>query len=78
MIWTAEEYIAHMTFQNAGREFFTELFGPLIGLDNQWREQGASEKEITLDAFGWDYVIYAGVPFDYTVRSGIIPQVYSC
>ena len=35
---------------------FSELFGPLIGLDDEWRQQGASEDEINMTAFNWDYV----------------------
>ena len=77
MLWTAEEYIRHMTFRETKREFFTELFGLLINLDSQWRQQGASEEEINLEAFGWDYVKYAVVPVDYTVRSGIEPRILS-
>ena len=77
MIWSSEEYISHMTFRESDHEFFTELFGLLINLDDEWRTQGASEDEISLKAFGWDYVKYAVVPFDYTVRSGIRPHVLS-
>ena len=41
---------------------FVELFGPLIGLPEEWRAQGASEDEIEMVAFDWDYVqrIHAG------------------
>ena len=53
MIWTREEYLAHMTFEASPREMFCELFGPLVGLDAEWRAQGASEDEISLRAFGW-------------------------
>ena len=35
---------------------FVELFGPLIGLEDEWRAAGAREEEITLAAFDWDYV----------------------
>jgi hypothetical protein len=33
-----------------------ELFGPLVGLEAEWRAQGASEAEIDLTAFDFDYV----------------------
>ncbi len=56
MIWNREQYIAHCLFQYTGREMFCELFGPLVGLDDEWRAQGASEKEIAMIAFDWDYV----------------------
>ena len=35
-----------MTFGHAPRPMFTELFGPLVGLDAEWRAQGAAEAEI--------------------------------
>ncbi len=35
---------------------FVELFGPLIGLPEEWRAQGAAEDEIGMTAFDWDYV----------------------
>ena len=58
MIWNREEYIAHMTFQNVGREMFTEQFGPLAMLADEWKAAGVSEKELNLSAFGWDNVKY--------------------
>ena len=60
MVWSREEYIAHMTFEYTGKEMFTELFGLLIGLDKEWESQGALPEEIDLSAFGWDSVLYAG------------------
>ncbi len=56
MKWDREEYIEMMTFGAAPRPMFSELFGPLIGLDREWREQGADEREIEMIAFDWDYV----------------------
>ena len=56
MVWNREQYIAHCKFEFTGREMFCELFGPLLGLEDEWRAQGASEKEISLVAFDWDYV----------------------
>lgn len=77
MLWNREEYISHMTFKGSPREMFTELFGPLIGLDAEWRSQGATDKEIDLSAFGWDAVKYKFVPFDCKPRSGIKPVILS-
>jgi len=45
-----------MTFGRPQRPMFVELFGPLIGLEEEWRKQGATEEEIALTAFDWDYV----------------------
>ena len=51
-----EEYIDIMTFGVTERPMFVELFGLLIGLDNEWKTQGATLDEINLNAFDWDYV----------------------
>ena len=56
MLWNRQEYIDLMTFGETRRPMFVELFGPLIGLDQEWREQGASARELSLDAFDFDYV----------------------
>jgi uroporphyrinogen-III decarboxylase len=56
MKWTREQYIELMTYGNAERPMFSELFGTLIGLDDEWRVQGATEDEISLQAFDFDYV----------------------
>ncbi len=58
MKWTREQYIELMTFGESPRPMFSELFGPLVGLDDEWREQGADEREIAMVAFDWDYVPY--------------------
>ena len=42
MKWTREEYIELMTFGNVDRPMFVELFGPLVGLPEEWRAQGAT------------------------------------
>ncbi len=51
-----EEYLDLMNYGAAHRPMFVELFGPLIGLEDEWRAQGASEDELNLTAFDWDYV----------------------
>jgi len=56
MQFTREQYLDLMTFKPVERQMFVELFGPLIGLDHEWRAQGASENEINMIAFDWDYV----------------------
>ncbi len=58
MRWNREQYLDLMTFGHAPRPMFCELFGPLVGLDAEWREQGATEEEINMTAFDWDYVPY--------------------
>ena len=57
MIWNREQYVAHCNYEYTGREMFCELFGPLRNLEEEWRKQGATAKEIAMTAFDWDYVL---------------------
>jgi len=54
--WNREEYIELMTFGRVERPMFVELFGPLVGLEQEWLAQGASREEVEMVAFDWDYV----------------------
>jgi len=75
MIWRREQYIAHCNYQYTGREMFCELFGPLLQLENEWRKQGASEKEIAMTAFDWDYVLKTHLPVKTGAITGIAPKI---
>ena len=75
MKWTREEYIEHMTFGSPDRAMLTELFGPLIGLEDEWKAQGASVQEIALTAFDFDYVPVIGCGGNTGVRGGFAPRV---
>lgn len=75
MIWDRERYIAHCNFEFTGREMFCELFGPLIGLEEEWRRQGASAKEIALTAFDWDYVLKTPLAGNCGAVTGLTPRV---
>ena len=44
-------YLDYMTFRSNGPPMFTEIFGPLLGLKEEWRDQGASEAEIDFSVF---------------------------
>jgi len=46
-----DEYLDHMTFQANERPLFTEIFGPIIGLKEEWLEQGASPQDLDFTAF---------------------------
>lgn len=61
-----EDYLEYMTFGRVERPLFAELFGPLLGLEDEWRAQGASEEEIAMTAFGFDYV----QPFTVQANTG--------
>ena len=56
MKFTREEYLDLMTFGGAERPMFVELFGLMVGLDREWSAQGATDDELNLVAFDWDYV----------------------
>ena len=60
MKWNREEYIELMTFGKIDRPMFVELFGPLVGLEDEWRAQGATEEELQLKAFDFDFVPLVG------------------
>ena len=51
-----EAYLDLLTFGAAARPMFVELFGPLVGLEDEWRAQGATAEELDMTAFDWDYV----------------------
>lgn len=75
MKWSREEYIELMTFGNIERQMFVELFGPLIGLEKEWMEQGATQDEIDMIAFDWDYVPVVGCGGNTGLRGGFTPRV---
>ena len=56
MKWSREEYLSLMSDRTPDRQMFCELFGLLVGLDKEWEAQGASNDELDLTAFCFDYV----------------------
>jgi hypothetical protein len=56
MIFTRTQYLDYMTGRHAPRPMFVELFGLLLGLDEEWKQQGATPDELNLSAFEWDTV----------------------
>ncbi len=46
-----DEYLDYMTFRRNDRPLFTEIFGPLVGLKEEWEAQGATPEELDLSAF---------------------------
>ncbi|MBI2437951.1 MAG: hypothetical protein HYV36_03960 [Lentisphaerae bacterium] len=75
MRFNREQYIALKTFGHVERQMFVELFGPLVGLAQEWRAQGATEEEISLVAFDWDYVPIAYCGGQTGVRGGLETKV---
>jgi len=56
MKFSREQYLELMTCGSSERRMFVELFGPMVGLEKEWKAQGATKDEINLTAFDWDYV----------------------
>ncbi|MCP3965194.1 MAG: hypothetical protein GY750_01140 [Lentisphaerae bacterium] len=50
-IISREEFLDYMTFKGNKRTLYNEIFGPLIGLKEEWEEQGATQAELDFSAF---------------------------
>lgn len=74
MRWNREDYINLMTFGQVKQQMFVELFGPLIGLENEWLAQGASAGEIDLTDFDFDYVPVIDCGGNNGLHGGITPR----
>lgn len=69
-----QEYLDHMTFRRNDRPLFTEIFGPLVGLKEEWEEQGASAQELDFSAFSYRCERRGRVPVNTGCLSGIQPS----
>jgi len=69
-----EEYLDHMTFRANRRPLFTEIFGPLVGLKEEWEAQGASPAELDFSAFRYRCEGRAFLPVE-TGRLGGFPEL---
>jgi len=70
-----EEYLDYMTFQRNERPLFTEIFGPVVGLKEEWEEQGASPEELDFSAFTYRCEARARVPVNTGKMGGPKPEV---
>ena len=70
-----EEYLDYMTFQSNERPLFTEIFGPVVGLKEEWEEQGASPEELDFSAFTYRCEARARVPANTGRMGGLKPEV---
>ena len=64
-----EEYLDDMTFQSNERPLFTEIFGPIIGLKEEWEAQGATPAELNFSAFRYRCEARGRIPVN-TGRQG--------
>lgn len=49
------EYLDFMTFRANKRPLFTEIFGPIVGLKEEWEQQGATPEELDLSAYSFRF-----------------------
>ena len=63
---TREEFVQHMTFEKNHAGLYTEIFGPIIGLKEEWEEQGATEEELDFSAFTYRQPLF----FEFPVITG--------
>ena len=47
MRWSREAFLNLMTFGDAERPMFSELFGLLVGVDDEWRAQARPKTRST-------------------------------
>jgi len=55
------EFLDWMTFKGGEKIPFTEIFGPLIGLKEEWEEQGATPEELDFSSYRYRIPKTAGV-----------------
>jgi hypothetical protein len=65
------EYLDYMTFRSRARPLFTEIFGPLIGLKEEWEEQGATPAELDFSAFTYRCEARGYVPVNTGCNGGL-------
>lgn len=70
-----EEYLDHMTFRRNQRPLFTEIFGPLIGLKDEWAQQGASPQDLDLSAFPFRRHMVGHIPVQTGWIGGHEPRI---
>jgi hypothetical protein len=70
-----EEYLDHMTFRRNECPLFTEIFGPIIGLKEEWEEQGATPEELNFSAFTYRCEMRGRIPVQTGRLGGHKPYV---
>jgi uroporphyrinogen-III decarboxylase len=70
-----EEYLDYMTFQSNERPMFTEIFGPMVGLKEEWEEQGATPEELDFSAFRYRLEARGRIPVSTGRRGGYPTEV---
>lgn len=66
-----DEFLDYMTFRANARPLFDEIFGPLLGLKEEWLDQGATPAELDFSAFRYRFPAKEGLP----VRTGLMSDL---
>ncbi len=69
------EYLDYMTFTANARPLFTELFGPIVGLKEEWTAQGAGPTELDLSAFRYRRAQTGAVPVNTGWQGGATEEI---
>jgi len=59
-----EEFLDYLTFHANERPLFTEIWGPIVGLKEEWAAQGATPAELDLSAYKFRRPQNGGVPVE--------------
>lgn len=70
-----EEYLDYMTFRSNERPLFTEIFGPILGLKEEWEQQRATPAELDFTAFTYRCEARGRVPVSTGRNSGYPEQL---
>jgi len=70
-----EEYLDYMTFEANARPLFTEIFGPIVGLKEEWAAQGATPEELDLSAFRYRRAADGGVAVNTGFMGGSAEEI---
>ncbi len=69
-----EEFLDFMTFQSNRRPLFDEIFGPLLGLKEEWLQQGATPEELDFSAFRYRFPARVDLPINTGFQSARKPE----
>ena len=70
-----EEFLDYITFKANRRPLLDELFGPLIGLKEEWAQQGAAPEELDMSAFKYRRHMVGYVPVNTGWMGGPEPEI---
>ncbi len=70
-----EEYLDYMTFQRNERPLFTEIFGPIVSLKEEWEQEGATPAELDFSAFEYRCESRGHIPVNTGRSGGLKPEV---